>query len=247
VALRLAASMLALQASIGALNDLVDVGVDSGRKPGKPLPRGAARPFEAAAIVAVGLGLGIGLSAASGPATAVVAAAGVACGYAYDLRLSRTVWSWLPLTVALPLVPVHAWLGTTGSVPASLLGIVPAGLLAGAALALGNGIVDEERDRMAGMRTVVVALGRGPAWILQGLGLAGAVGIALVAGPSLGGGEAGAVLWRGLAVTVAAGLMAIGAGLAARPAPRLRERGWELEAVGVAVLGIAWLAGVSRS
>ena len=39
VAARLGVSMTALQASIGALNDLVDAPSDRGRKPGKPIPR----------------------------------------------------------------------------------------------------------------------------------------------------------------------------------------------------------------
>jgi len=30
-------------------------------------------------------------------------------------------------------------------------------------------------------------------------------------------------------------------------APGIRERGWELEAIGVALAGIAWLAGVAAS
>lgn len=236
--------MLALQASIGALNDLVDAGLDSGRKPGKPLPRGAVRPIEAATLAAIGLVIGLGLSAVSGPATALVAGAGAACGYAYDLRLSRTAWSWLPLATALPLVPVYAWLGATGGVPASILAIVPAGFLAGAALAVGNAMVDEERDRQAGIQTAVVALGPRRASALNVAGLAAAVAIALIAGPSLGGGKAGAIPWRGLAVLAAVVLMAIGVGLGSRPAAGRRERGWELEAVGVALLGIAWLAGV---
>jgi 4-hydroxybenzoate polyprenyltransferase len=238
--------MLALQASIGALNDLVDVGVDSGRKPGKPIPRGVATPPEATAMAIVGLAVGLGLSALSGPATALVAAAGLGCGYAYDLRLSRTPWSWLPLAVALPLVPVHAWLGATGVVPAGLAAIVPAGLLGGAALAIGNGLADEERDRAAGIRTAVVVLGRELAWSLHVLGLAAVVAIALLAGPPIGAAEPGDVAWRGMLMAASVGLMSAGAALASRPAARWRERGWELEAFGVAILGIAWLAGVPR-
>lgn len=244
MALRLAGSMLALQVSIGSLNDVVDAGIDSGRKPGKPIPRGAARTIEAAAIALAGLALGLGLSEPSGPATVLVAAAGVACGYSYDLLLSRTVWSWLPLALALPLVPVHAWLGTTGTAPASLLAILPAGLLAGAGLALGNGLADEERDRAAGIRTAVVTLGRRPAWAVHAALLAGAVGIALAAGSGIGRGEGGPPSWQEVAMAASVGLLSIGAVLASRGPAALRARGWELEAIGVAVLAIGWLAGI---
>ena len=37
-AVRLGVSMVLLQASVGALNDLVDAPSDAGRKPGKPIP-----------------------------------------------------------------------------------------------------------------------------------------------------------------------------------------------------------------
>lgn len=246
MAIRLAASMLALQTSIGALNDLADVGIDSGRKPGKPLPRGVVTVSEAGIVVVFGLVVGVGLSALSSRVTALVAAAGLACGYLYDLRLSRTRWSWVPLAVALPLVPVYAWVGVSGGVPADLIAIVPAGMLAGAALALGNGVADEARDRAAGIRTAPVVLGRARAVALTALGLAGTVTIALALGPALGGGE-GRVpgSWRTVAMALSAGVMGVGLVLSTRPSAALRERGWELEALGVAILAVAWLAGLS--
>lgn len=231
--------MLALQASIGALNDLVDAGIDSGRKPGKPIPRGAARPSEALALAVAGLALGLALSALSGPATAAVAAAGVACGYLYDLRLSRTPWSWLPLALALPLVPIHAWLGATGTMPDGLWGLVPIALFAGSGLALGNGLVDVERDRSARLATAVVAVGATRAWGLHAAALGAAVALTVVLGPPVP--EA----WWGPAAALATGIIAAGVALARAGRPALRERGWELEAFGVAVLGIAWLAGVA--
>jgi 4-hydroxybenzoate polyprenyltransferase len=234
--------MLALQASIGALNDLVDAGVDRGRKPGKPIPRGVVGPTAAGLLAAAGLAVGLALSAVSGIPTLLVAAAGVGCGYLYDLRLSRSAWSWLPLALALPLVPFHAWLGATGSAPTALLALVPVAVLGGSGLALGNGLVDVERDRAAGMTTAVVALGHRRAWLLHAVALAGAVGAAIVLEP--GGGPATAA-WRVAAHVVAVASIAVGAALLGRGRPPTRERGWELEAAGVAVLGIAWLAGLA--
>src|SRR6476469_6672903 len=52
-ALRLGVSMTALQASIGTVNDLVDVALDTGRKPGKPIPAGLVS-IRGARIAAIG-------------------------------------------------------------------------------------------------------------------------------------------------------------------------------------------------
>ena len=151
--------MLALQSSIGALNDLADAPLDAAEKPAKPIPTGLASRDAARALVVAGLVAGILLSVPSGPSTVAVAAAGVGLGYLYDLRLSRTAWSWLPLALALPLLPLHAWVGTTGSAPPGLLTLVPTAILAGAALAIANGLVDIERDGRVGRTTIAVRLG----------------------------------------------------------------------------------------
>jgi 4-hydroxybenzoate polyprenyltransferase len=236
--------MFALQASIGALNDAIDAPIDSGRKPGKPIPRGLATSGGAMVLAGLGLVAGLALSAPSGGATVLVAIAGVACGYAYDLGLGRTALSWLPLAVALPLLPVHAWLGATGGVPPGLTALIPAAVLAGAALAIGNGLVDVERD-LAGRRpTLVVRLGgRRAWWALVGL-TAGLATITLLGAPrTAGGGAGGAEL--GLAVGL--GILGLGVAVLRHHSPAVRERGWELAALGVAGLGISWLAGAAAT
>jgi 4-hydroxybenzoate polyprenyltransferase len=240
--------MLALQASIGALNDLVDADVDRGRKPGKPIPRGAASPTEAAAVALLGLAAGLALAAPSGLTTVLLAGIGASLGYAYDLRLSRTSWSWLPLAAALPLVPLFAWLGTSGGVPPGLVTLVPLGLLAGAGLALGNGLADLERDAAAGVATAARALG-GWAWPVQAAALAGAVALAWLIGPAAGPQPSlnqGLDQVRPAAMAAATGLIGLGLVLTRAARPDRRERGWELEACGVALLGLAWIAGIGR-
>ena len=171
-------------------------------------------------------------------------------GAAYDLRLSRTAWSWLPLALALPVVPIHAWLGATGSVPPGLLALVPAGLGAGAALALANGLVDLERDARTDRRGAVVALGPGRAWLAHAVLLGVVAGFAVLVAPAVpAGGEASAgspspiplEVLQGLRTwAVVAGVAALGLGAVALRAarPGIRERGWELEAVGVAGIGL---------
>jgi 4-hydroxybenzoate polyprenyltransferase len=233
--------MLAFQSSIGALNDLIDAPLDAGRKPGKPLPRGVTSSGAARRLLILALVLGLVLAAPSGPATVIVGVGGVACGYAYDVWLSRTPWSWLPLALALPLLPIFAWLGAASVLPLGLLGLIPIGVVAGAMLGLANGIADIERDVAAGVRTAAVRLGRRAAWQIHAV-LAGVL-ILIVAillpRPAVDG-----AAWAGIVLAKVAGfaLIALGAGLAAHEAAAVRERGWESEALGVALVGLAWVA-----
>lgn len=257
VAARLGLSMLAIQVAIGALNDRVDWATDATEKPGKPIPAGLASPGAALALAVGGGVVGLALSLVSGLPTLVAGAVALGLGFVYDLRLSRTSWSWLPLALALPVVPIHAWLGATGSVPPGLLALVPAGVGAGAALALANGLVDLERDARAERAGAAVALGPGRAWAIHAAALGAVVLFAVVVAPAVpvGGGSNGAesalvpldVLRVLRSWGVAVGLAALGLGalalLAARPA--IRERGWELEAMGVAAIGVGWLAGAA--
>ena len=236
-AARLGLSMVLLQASVGALNDVIDAPSDAGRKPGKPIPAGLVRPWVAKAIAAVAAVGGVLLAVPSGPATVVLALVLLALGFGYDLWFKGTASSWLPFAVAIPLFPTYGWLGAAGELPPIWAVLVPTAVLAGTALALANATVDVERDRAAGLESVATRLGRARArrlnvvllamvWVLAvaTLGLAGQLlPWSLVA---LGGG-----------VAAFAGWVALGA-----DDPRARERGWEAQAVGVAALAAGWLA-----
>ena len=250
--LRLGLAMLGIQFSIGALNDLVDAPIDAAQKPRKPIPSGLVGRDVALVVAIAGASAGMGLSAVSGISTVI---AGIGClglGYLYDLRLSRTVLSWLPLSLALPLLPIHAWLGATGSIPAGLLTLVPVGIVGGGGLALANGLVDIERDATAGRIAAAVALGRRPSWLVQTLALAVAATLAVFVAPGVPpdapGLDLGALrVLRFVGVALGVSLLGLGAaGLAAGRAS-VRERGWELEAVGVACLGVGWLAGTAAA
>src|SRR3990172_6550997 len=198
IALRLAAAMTLLQVAIGTLNDVADAPRDAGRTPLKPIPAGLVSIRAArTASVAAAFG-GLLLVAPSGPATVAVALAGLGCGVVYDLALSRTAISWLPLAIALPLVPIYAWLGATGALPLALFVIVPMAALAGGGLAIGNALVDVEADRASNRATVAGAVGLG-------------AGILLVL---------------------------------ARTAIR-RRLAWQLEAAGVASIGVGWILAVA--
>ena len=247
--------MLAIQVSIGALNDAVDMPADAVGKPWKPLVTGLVAREVAVAVAAGGAIAGVLLSAGSGIGAGLAGVAAVAIGWAYDLRLARTAFSWLPLALALPVVPIHAWLGATDAVPPGLVALVPVAVLAGAGLALANGLVDVERDAGARRFGAVVGLGPGRGWLAQTALLGVAAALAVVVAPAVivpGSGSGGdrASLLRALqvgGVVLGVGLLAGGAALLRARTPATRERGWELEALAVACLGVAWLAGIAAS
>jgi len=239
--LRLGASMVGLQASIGALNDVIDERADTGHKPGKPIPSGLVTPTAARGVVLVGALAGMLLAATSGPGTVALAALGLGVGYAYDLWAKGTTWSWLPFAIGIPLLPVFAWFGATGSLAGQFVILMPAAVAAGAALAIANARADLERDMAVGHGSIAARLGPARAWWLSA-GLLVAVLLAAF----------GSLWLRGapplsLAATmVAGGVIAIGLRWA-RPATATaarRERAWEIQAIGVALLAAAWLAGV---
>jgi 4-hydroxybenzoate polyprenyltransferase len=242
-ALRLGLSMFLIQASIGVLNDIVDAPLDRGRRPPKPIAEGLIGPVGARVLFAGAAGLGLVLAAMSGWAAFWVALAGAACGYAYDLRLSRTAWGWVPLAIALPLVPLFAWLGSGATVPQGLLVLVPIGMLAGGGLAVGNALADLEVDRLAGSPSVAVRLGRVPAWRLHALGLGGAAALAL-ASRAPDAPPVAIALLAGGAVLLAIGLGAL-AFTSHATTSRPTRLAWQLEAVGVAALGVGWVVALA--
>jgi 4-hydroxybenzoate polyprenyltransferase len=267
-AVQLGAAMLCLQASIGAVNDLADAEFDRVGKPAKPIPAGLVSPRLARAWAVLAAAAGLLLAVPSGVLVFGVACAGLGLGYLYDLRLSRTALSWLPLALALPLVPIFAWLGARGELAPGLLLLVPIATLAGGALMIANGLVDVERDLLAGKPTVAVAISRGRAWLVHLVAFAVAIGLVIALGPDAAGHgglgpaspatptspaglplEPGAAsLFRAAAsagIPLGAVLIGLGAALVAARPPGVRERGWELEAIGTAVLGLGWLAGIA--
>jgi 4-hydroxybenzoate polyprenyltransferase len=242
VALRLGGSMVGLQVSIGALNDVLDAPSDGDRKPGKPIPAGLVSATTGRAVVILGATVGLLLGIPFGPGLVGLGGVVLAIGYAYDLRAKGTAWSWLPFALGIPLLPVYAWFGATGGLPASLAVLLPAGVAAGSALAIANALADVERDRAAGLRSVAQQLGAERAWAAQAVLLVAVVAVA-VASAWLGG---AAVAFVGLAVgagTIIAIGLALGHGRGASPVRR--ERAWEIEATGVALLAVAWLAAIA--
>jgi len=238
--LHLAVSMLAIQAAIGAANDWADAPADATSRPSKPIPAGLVRRSVAARVAVAAGALGVGLAAFLGPLPLAIAALGLAVGLAYDLRLKGTRWSWLPYAVGIPLLPVYAWVGATGTLPPAAVVLVPLAVVAGAGLAVANALADLERDASAGTETVATALGvagaRRVGAALQGVAAGGAVSSVIL----LGGDVVGVAL-----TIVGALLMVAGVAVGWRGSPAARQRVWELQGVGAGVVAAGWVAALA--
>jgi 4-hydroxybenzoate polyprenyltransferase len=232
--------MTALQASIGAFNDLVDAPRDATGQPWKPIPAGAVSPSTAKVVTAASALLGLVLLAPVGPVPVVLGLVVLAIGYAYDLVLKGTRWSWAGFALGIPVLPVFAWFGATGTLPGAFLFLVPAAALAGASLALANSLVDLDEDRASGTLSLAGEWGsgrtRGVAATL--VGIVALVAVALAAERSVDA--------SGVAAIAAAGAVATGATRWLGSDRRsVRERAWEIEAAGVGLLAALWVGSLA--
>jgi len=246
-AIRLGLAMTALQLGIGAVNDLIDAPRDAGRKPGKPIPAGLVARSSARLIAIAAFGLGLLVAASVGPLVAGLAVVVIAIGLAYDLALKGTAWSWLPFAVGIPVLPVFGWVGATGGLDPMFTVLVPAAVAAGAALAISNSLVDVERDREAGASSVALALGEGTARAVEIALLAGIVAAAAGSVLAFGGG------WQAAALVGLLGCLPLLAVRVAGPAdpealadPGRRELAWRVQAIGLGLLAVAWIAAIPR-
>jgi 4-hydroxybenzoate polyprenyltransferase len=229
--------MTLLQLGIGTTNDVVDAPHDAGRKGGKPIPAGLV-PVAAARVLAAALFVG-GLALAWTVEARLVALSLVVIGIglAYDLGLKGTAWSWLPFAAGIPLLPVSGWLTARGELAPAFAILLPAAVAAGAALAIGNSLVDVERDRAAGRTSVAAALGPVRAVRIE-------VALYLIVAVAATGSAAGAgsAPVAALVVLAALGLVPALAAAAGTDRPARRELAWRIEAVGIAALALAWTA-----
>ncbi len=232
----LGVAMVALQFGIGATNDIIDAPRDAGRKPGKPIPAGLVGRRAAAVVAGLAFASGLVLSIPSGLPTLALAVTGTAIGLAYDLRLKGTAWSWLPFAVGIPLLPVFGWLGATGTLPPLFGLLIPVAVAAGAALAIANSLVDVERDRAAGVESIATALGPRRARAIEAVLVVAIVAVAVLSAAILGTSTG-----RILLVSAAGCIPIVGLGLGRGGGVARRERAWQVEAVGIAGVALAWM------
>jgi 4-hydroxybenzoate polyprenyltransferase len=150
--------MLGGQLAVGALNEWCDREADAVAKPWKPIPAGLVPPSHALAIAFGGIALMIVAGGLLGSVELLVLVIANGCGLIYDLGVKRTPLSWLPYLIALPLVPIWAWLVMDGFQP-RLLWLYPIGGLFIVAIHLAQVLPDIAGDRGQGERGLAVVLG----------------------------------------------------------------------------------------
>ena len=196
-----ALAVLTGQLSIGWSNDLVDVRRDRAvGRADKPLATGAVSERTVRAACAAALVLTVVLSLACGLVAGLLQLLLVAMGWAYNLGLKATVWSWVPYAVAFGSLPAFVWVaGQRGDAPPAWLPVAGACLGVGAHLL--NVLPDLADDDATGVRGLPHRLGaaRLPAAALVVL-LAGTVA-------ALVGADAG--LAPTVAVLVAVGVLGL--------------------------------------
>ncbi len=152
-------AMLGGQLAIGATNELVDLPYDTVGKPWKPLPSGHVSIRGARTMVGAGLIVMVAFGSRFGPLPFALLALGTGLGIAYNLWFKRTVWSWLPYLLALPLLPIWVF-AALGKPEPRLLLLYPLGALATVGVHLAQSLPDVAIDRAAGLPTAPSRLGQ---------------------------------------------------------------------------------------
>ena len=149
------------QATVGWTNDVFDAQADreAGRTT-KPTVRGNLRPEQLRVPILVSATLTIPLSLLAagwlGGAAHIVA---VATALAYNFRLSRTVWSWLPYAVSFALMTVFV-AQAASPVLWPTWPVISLSVLVGVIAHLFNAMPDIDSDRDMGLGGLAVTLGK---------------------------------------------------------------------------------------
>lgn len=147
------------QLSIGWSNDLVDASRDRAvGRTDKPLATGEIDLRLVRAACAVALLATVPLSLATGVVAGLVALVTVASGWAYNLGLKSTAWSWLPYALAFGALPAFVSLvDNADRLPPWWM--VAAGALLGVGAHLVNVLPDLADDAATGVRGLPHRLG----------------------------------------------------------------------------------------
>jgi 4-hydroxybenzoate polyprenyltransferase len=226
-----AATVLTGQLSVGWCNDTVDRERDrtAGRRD-KPVALGLVSARTTGTAAGLALAACVPLSLANGVWAGLVHLVAVACAWAYDLGVKRTVASWVPYAVSFGLLPAFVTLGLPGH-PLPPAWATTASALLGVGAHLANVLPDLDDDLATGVHGLPQQLGRRRSRVLATAVLVAASGV-LAVGPPGPPGPAG---WLGLAAAAAVAVAGV-----AGPG-RDRSRAPFLAAVAVAGIGVALL------
>jgi 4-hydroxybenzoate polyprenyltransferase len=152
------AAHVAMQVSIAILNDYCDRRLDALSKKNKPIPLGLVRPREALIVGLLLIVLMVVLLLPLPPLALLVSCIYLALGQAYNLGLKSTPLSGIVFALAIPLIPLYAFLGVGHLLPV-ILWLVPVAALLGVCVNLANSLSDIDEDAANGARTLAVVLG----------------------------------------------------------------------------------------
>lgn len=182
--------MLCFQCAIGAANDALDAGDDASAKPWKPIPAGLVTPRAAAVLAAALAGAGLVVTFSLDTLPWLIGLTGLGLGMAYNAVFKRTAISWLPLALALPLVPAWVFTALDAWTP-FLWWAFPIGLLLGPAIHFANQLPDIRGDRASGSLGAAARVGWRRAALaaygLYGLGASVAAIVLLFESPARAG------------------------------------------------------------
>jgi 4-hydroxybenzoate polyprenyltransferase len=152
-------TVLAGQLSIGWCNDIVDADRDRAvGRTDKPVASGAADVRHVRIACASAVLATVVLSLACGLVAGLVHLLCVAAGWAYDLGVKGTVWSWVPYAIAFGGLPVFIALSKPGA-GAPPLWVAAAAALLGVGAHLVNVLPDLADDEATGVRGLGHRLG----------------------------------------------------------------------------------------
>ncbi len=152
------AAHVAMQLSIAMLNDYCDRRLDTLSKKKKAIPLGLVRSREVLIVGLLLIAVMVLLLLPLNPLALLVSCLYLVLGQSYNIGLKSTPLSGVVFALAIPLIPLYAFLGV-GHVLPVILWLVPVAALLGVALNLANALADIEEDSANGARTLAVVLG----------------------------------------------------------------------------------------
>ncbi len=152
------AAHAAMQLSIAVLNDYCDRRLDAVSKRDKPIVRGLVTAREALLLGLALMVVMLLLLLLLNPLALFISLLYFAFALSYNLGLKATPFSGVVFALAIPLIPVYAFVGV-GHIVSFIFWLIPVAALLGIALNLANSLPDIEDDAAHQTRTLAVVLG----------------------------------------------------------------------------------------